>query len=325
MIIERKAIAAFGLAAMLCGGSAIAAEVTLKAVSAWPEKNTFSVNYEKFIEKVNAEGKGVIQIQYLGGGAKVMPPFEVGNAVRNGVVDIAHVAGGFYATLLPEADMLNVSNIPAQEWRKNGALSIVQSLWAQKMQVHYLARSIDQMPFHLYTRKPVPADKPDLTGFRMRAISTYREVLGSMGATMVTLPPNELYAALERGVVDGFAWPAIGLFDLGLQEHTKFRLDPGFYNVEAGILVNLAAWNKLTAAQKAVLDRAALYIEDLQNGNKAIIEADHKRQAEAGIKTIRFEGEVAKKYVQNAYDKLWQALIARNPDFAAKLRPLIER
>lgn len=110
-----------------------AQQISLKAVSAWPENNVFSEVFLKFIEKVNADGKGVIQIQFLGGGAKVMPPFEVGNAVRNGVIDIGHVASGFYANLLPEADMLTVSNIPASEWRKNGALQLIQQVWAQKM------------------------------------------------------------------------------------------------------------------------------------------------------------------------------------------------
>ena len=80
-----------------------AQEVTLKAVTSFAEKTQFSKNFERFIDKVNADGKGVVQINYIGG-PRAMPPFEVGNAVRTKVVDIANVTGAFYTNLMPEAD-----------------------------------------------------------------------------------------------------------------------------------------------------------------------------------------------------------------------------
>jgi hypothetical protein len=49
---------------------------------------------------VNAEGKGKIRIDYIGG-PKAMPPFEVGNALKSGVVDIANVTGAFYTNVFP--------------------------------------------------------------------------------------------------------------------------------------------------------------------------------------------------------------------------------
>ena len=79
--------------------------MTLKAVTSFAEKTQFSKNFERFIEKVNADGKGLVQINYIGG-PRAMPPFEVGNAVRTKVVDIANVTGAFYTNLMPEADAL---------------------------------------------------------------------------------------------------------------------------------------------------------------------------------------------------------------------------
>src|SRR5215472_12671969 len=83
--------------------SAYAQEVTLRAVTAFAEKTTYSRGFETFVERVNEAGKGVIRINYIGG-PKAMPPFEVGNALKNGVVEIANVTGAFYTNLLPEAD-----------------------------------------------------------------------------------------------------------------------------------------------------------------------------------------------------------------------------
>src|ERR1043165_526682 len=82
---------------------AYAQEVTLRAVTAFAEGTQFSRNFERFIEKVNTDGKGVLRINYIGG-PRAMPPFEVGNAVRTRVVDIANVPGAFYTNLMPEAD-----------------------------------------------------------------------------------------------------------------------------------------------------------------------------------------------------------------------------
>ena len=72
------------------------------------EKTQFSKNFERFIEKVNDDGKGLVQINYIGG-PRAMPPFEVGNAVRTKVVDIANVTGAFYTNLMPEADGFKLS------------------------------------------------------------------------------------------------------------------------------------------------------------------------------------------------------------------------
>ncbi len=112
--------------------SAVAQEVTLKAVSSFTEKTQFSRNFERFIEKVNADGKGVVQINYIGG-PRAMPPFEVGNAVRTKVVDIANVTGAFYTNLMPEADSFKLISKPTSEQRKDGTFAFINELHNQKL------------------------------------------------------------------------------------------------------------------------------------------------------------------------------------------------
>ena len=89
--------------------TAHAQETTLKAVSAFADGTTFTQNFERFVEQVNAQGKGVIQIDYLGGGGKVMNPFELGKSIQTGVVDIGNLPGAFYTNLVPEADAIKLS------------------------------------------------------------------------------------------------------------------------------------------------------------------------------------------------------------------------
>ena len=88
------------LAIILTASPAAAQEATLRAVSSFAEGTEFSRNFERFIEKVNTDGKGIIKINYIGG-PRAVPPFEVGNAVRTRVVDIANVTGRSTPTSCP--------------------------------------------------------------------------------------------------------------------------------------------------------------------------------------------------------------------------------
>lgn len=318
-----RTILASACLAIAASAPANAQEVTLRAVSAWPEGNFFSLNFEKFIKKVNEDGKGVIQIQYLGGGAKVMPPFEVGNAIKTGVVDLANVTGNFYTNLLPEADALSVSNIPVQEWDGNGAREYINQVWGQKLNALYLGRAIDQMPYHLFLKKSITS--ADLQGLRLRGIPIYRYFFEKLGGSVLTIAPGELYTALERGVVDGYGWPVSGLFDLSLQEHTKYRVEPGFYNTEVGVLINQDKWNTLNDQQKAVLTKAARWMEDLNLQNAKMWEEEKKRQAEAGIETLELTGADRETYLRTADESVWANINRLSPKHGPKLRELLVR
>jgi TRAP-type C4-dicarboxylate transport system substrate-binding protein len=299
--------------------TASAQEVTLKAVSSFTEKTQFSRNFERFIDKVNADGKGKVQINYIGG-PRAMPPFEVGNAVRTKVVDIANVTGAFYTNLMPEADALKLIGKPAAEQRKEGTFAFIEELHNQKLNAHYLARQFHNVPFHIYMNKKI--DKLDFTGLKIRVTPVYKDVVEAMGGTTVTTAPGEVYTALERGVVDGYGWPVTGIFDLGWEKVTKFRMEPAFYSVEVGVLVNLDVWKGLNDAQKKVLTDAATWLEGLDSENAALIKAERDRQTAAGIQPIEFSAADSKAFLAKANDVGWASVIKRSPENGAKLRKL---
>ena len=71
---SRPARALAGLAAalavttaLLVPASASAQEITLRAVSAFPENSIYVTRFVKWIEQVNKEGKGTLQINFIGG------------------------------------------------------------------------------------------------------------------------------------------------------------------------------------------------------------------------------------------------------------------
>ena len=308
------------LAALLLAISVNAAkaqEATLKGITSFAEKTFYSRGFEKFIEKVNADGKGVIQINYIGG-PKAMPPFEVGNALKNGVVDIANVTGAFYTNVMPEADAWKLTERPMAELRKNGGYDYMAKLYDQKMNAVLLARHIDDNPFHLYLTKPIT--KSDLTGLKLRITPVYREFFQALGATVVQTAPGEVYTALERGVVDGYGWPITGIFDLGWHEKTKFRVDPGFYSAEVSILINKGALAKLNDPQKKVIMDAAAWLEAQAADTAKENAADIAKQKAAGIEVIEFKGADGEAYRAKAYEAGWAGITKQSPEHGPKLK-----
>ena len=303
-------------------GAAAAQEVSLRLVSAFAENTTYVKNLEPMMKKLNAEGKGVLQINFIGG-PKAMPPFEIGNAVRTGVVDIGMTTGAFYTNIMPEADALKLTQMPGTELRKNGAVDLINKVWNEKANMQYLGRVIDFTPFHLYLTKKI--DKPDLTGLKIRITPVYRDFFQALGATVVQTAPGEVYTALERGVVDGYGWPINGIFDFNWQEKTKFRVDPGFYSAEVSLVMNLDKWKALSQTQKDFLMRHVIAHEAANDSWKKVNEEDIKRQAQAGIQTITFDPATAKQFYDRAYEVAWTNLIKASPQYGPQMRQLFSR
>ena len=204
------------------------------------------------------------------------------------------------------------------EIRKNGGFDYMARLYDQKLNAIFLARHIDNNPFHIYLNKPIT--KIDLTDLKLRITPVYRDFFQSLGATVVQTAPGEVYTALERGVVDGYGWPITGIFDLGWHEKTKFRVDPGFYSAEVSVLINKDAWNRLNTAQKKVITDAAAWIEAQAPETAKENETDIARQKAAGIQLIEFKGADAEAFRTKAYDAGWAGILRQSPEHGAKLR-----
>ncbi|NSY40893.1 TRAP transporter substrate-binding protein DctP [Leisingera sp. ANG59] len=317
MTIRTLAAAALLGATTLAAASAQAGEVTLKAVTAFATGTTFSRDFEAVVDWVNENGEGVVQIDLLGG-PEAVPPFELGNAVQAGIVDIANNTTAYYPNLLPAGDALHLAQNTIQDQRANGCYELIDQIHQDQMGVKYLARVGDHMNYHLYLTKPL--EGPDLTGLTIRTTPVYRAMFEKLGATLVRTAPGEVYTALERGAIDGYGWPSQGVLDLGWHEQTAYRVDPGFYQVDVNFLVNLDSWNGLSDEQRALLEQGAAWIEEQNAENIARNEAEAKAQADAGIKTITLEGENGKLWSSTAQAEGWGEVTKTDPQLAQKLQ-----
>ena len=311
---------AFALIAVTVGaGSTFAQETVLRAAVFVPTNTVFGEMFGRFVTHVNNEGKGLVQINLVGGPSAI-PSLEQGNAVRTGVLDMAAVPPSFYAGNMPEADSVILSPLSFKQQRTSGAWEALNKISNQKMNAWYLAAYGEGLPFHIWTTKPPPA--ANFQGWKLRTVPNYTPFFQALGAAPITMPPGEVKTALERGVVDGYGWPLIGIFDLGWGGDTKFRVDPGFYNVVVNVLVNQTKWKALRDDQRAFLTRMGDWLET-ENTRWAAekIASETKRQNDAGIKIVNLGPD----YLKLAYSSYWAELTKRAPESIGILRPLLER
>ena len=317
---KRSFLRLAGIAALALPLAAQAQEITLKAVNAFQEGTYFARNFERFVKKVNDEGKGLVQINYIGG-PKAIPTFEQGNALRSGVVDLANSTTSFTAGIIPEGLAFNYTNKTMAEMRKDGSLAYLNQLFLDKG-LYYFARTGEGIQYYIYSNKKI--ESADLTGLKLRIAPIYRDFFQKLGANVITIPPGEVYTALERGVVDGYGWPLLGIFDLGWHEKTKYRLEPGFYAIELGVMFSANTWKKLTPQQKEFLEKQAAWLESL-NTDMATKDApaEIKKQQDAGIQVVRLSPAEAQKLVKTANDAAWDAIVKASPQHGAKLREML--
>src|SRR6266702_1997643 len=199
----------------------------------------------------------------------------------------------------------------------------VNKNWAEKGNMRYLAKVVEFTPFHIYLNKKI--DKPDLTGLKIRITPVYREFFQSMNAQVMATAPGEVYTALERGVIDGYGWPIHALFDLNWQEKTRYRVDPGFYNAEVALIINLDKYKSLTPAQRDYLERKARAYEAQNDFWKSYNQQEAKRQAEAGIQVITFDGATNKAFVEKAKEVGWANAIKASPQYGPQLQKVLAK
>lgn len=305
------------LALTIWAGTAVAQEVKMRVAMFVPPATAFGEPCKKWVDHVNEVGKGQVSVTLLDMGA--VPPFELGNAVSSGVLDIACVPPAYYKGKMIEGEATIFSNLSFLEHRSNGAWAAMNKLHNEKVNAQYLAAYGDGIRFHLWLTKPA-ATPADLKGRKVRSTPNFQAFFTDTGLVTVTTPPGEVYTALERGTVEGYGWPLWGIHDLSWDKFTKYRVDPGFYNVAVNVLVNLPKYRSLTPAQKKIMDDSGVWLEtEFPKWRDGRTVEEAKKQTATGIQAINF-GAAWEKQANNAY---FSELEKASPDNMRMLRKLM--
>ena len=313
-----KRIGAALVAACLLLASTAFAQERISAVHAFPATWIYSKSFLEFVKKANEAGKGVFEIQ-VRGGPEAIGMFEQPNAVRDGIVDMVNTPCAFYAGSVPECDAVSASTLDGPSVRKGGGWDLLNQIHQKRFNVWYLGWVDSDIRFHIWSTKQPKLDAQgnlDVKGFKVRGNPIYNAFFTNhLGAQILNMPSTEMYTALERGTIDISGWTAIGLMDANWDRFLKYRVDPGFFSTDVGIIVNLKKWNSLSAKARDILTRVA--IEHEQSSLKAMQELRVVEFAELdkrGMKAVAMPPEAGKRFIEAAR----QASFARMKERMAK-------
>ena len=307
-------------------GLAKAETLTLKAVTGWPktssENKSFFIFTELVEQMVAKKYPDEMKINYVGGPEAVKSTDQV-QACQRGMVDMVYTTNAYYLSVLPEVDAYKLSEFTPMEERAKGAWAYMNDLH-EKKGLYLLGRLGLGEKFYLYLKKPIQS--ADLKGLNIRVSPMYLQIIKGLGGNPVVIPPTEVYAALERNVVDGFCWPAVGIRDWGWQKQVKYIIEPGFYQVPNPLVMNLNTWNKLPKKFRDLLAEAAVEAE-----KRAIAHFDELAKQERpillkeGIQVIDLPPAEKEKFLKVAYDEGWKDVLEKNPVAGAKLKELLTK
>jgi len=295
--------------------------IKLKMVTFLPKGDSNMTAWMKFIEDVNKKAKGELEIVYVGG-PEAIPGFKQFEALRNGVVDMIYGCESYYGRQVTGAAYTHLGRLDPIKERENGYYDLRVDLF-KKHNMYYLGRPEFGVWFNIFTNKAVKRPQ-ELKGQKIRVSATYEPFVKRLGAVPVTMPGSDIYTALERGTIDGYAWSILGNVQSGWVDVCKYILEPRIYQMNIEALINLKTWQKLPKhLQKLLTDCMIKNENEYSKIMAGIAEKEYKEMQKRGVKVIKFSPEDTKWYVDLAYEAGWDEIIKQNPELGPKLKKLL--
>lgn len=255
----------------------------------------------------------------------LVPPLQVLDAVSAGTVEAGQVSGGFYfgknPALMFESGLPFGMNARQQNaWLyEAGGLKEVQKVFAG-FNCHSVPCGNFGTQMGGWFRKEINSLK-DLSGLKMRIGGFGGQVISRLGVVPQMIPGGDLYAALEKGVVDAAEF--VGPYDdekLGLAKVTQYYYSPGWWeggSAQVSAIANQKAWAALPKDYQAAFEVAAfesnmrmLAIYDSKNPDAI------QRILSSGVKLRWFPKEI----LDVAYDttiSMLEEISSKDADFKA--------
>lgn len=261
-------------------------EMTIRLQSTFDEANTPStMGFKPFQDAVARHSDGAMEVEWTGG-PEAINPFEIGQSIGTGAFDVAMTSAAYYSDVVPESMVFIFSERTPAEERELGALERISEIHEEAIGGVVLGRAAYGHKYSFFSQDPIESTA-DFEGRRFRSTAGYQPVTDPLGVEAVVMPPGDLYTALERGVVEGYAWPNLGSTDFGFEELVNYQILPEFYTGDVIFIVDLDFWEDLSPAEQDVLIQAA---QDVEEATPALYEdaiaEEREAMEEAGVEQI---------------------------------------
>jgi TRAP-type C4-dicarboxylate transport system substrate-binding protein len=165
----------------------------------------------------------------------------------------------------------------------------------------------------------------DAKGMKVRGGSREMDMmLKTAGASVITLPSNEIYAAMQTGAMDAAMTSSTSFISFKLEEIAKF-LTSGrqrtYWFMFEPLLISKEVFGKLPKAQQDVVMAVGAELETFaRDAAKADDKAAADLYAKAGAKVVDMDEPTLKKWQAIARDTAWKDFGEKNESCAALLK-----
>lgn len=174
------------------------------------------------------------------------------------------------------------------------------------------------------TTRNLPVYKPeDLKGVKVRCMDMpiSKDCIAALGASSTPIAYNELYMALQTGVIDGQENPIANIYDMKFYEVQDYLIFTNHNTHMGSVHISELTWQKISEKDREIMlnafDRGTQLIYELIDE----LDAKHIEEMKAkGMKTIEPDIMAFKKYAQeyiwDRYGDTWGEYILKiNPDY----------
>ena len=289
---------------------------------------------KEFVEDVQTMSNGDIQIEMFYS-SSVVKSVETFDAAVNGILD-CDMTGGAYQTGKNPAfqfagDLMGGYANPYQQmaWLLHADGKAAVNKLYNKYKMEFVGWWIPG-PESLASTKPI-RNAADFKNWKFRSppgLAT--KVFAELGASPIVMDFNEIFTALETGIIDGADAAnltnnvGLGLYDIA--KHTNY---PGFHSMPADHLAcNKKVWDKLPANQQRIMTVA---MEALALRNATANEVANAQTAKdlkaKGVslyewspeELAKFRGAVKKGWTEFATTPEAKELLKAHVDFLTKM------
>lgn len=313
-MIRFAAIIVFAVA--LTAGSAVAKEkkILLKMPLALPSSlPILGEGAVYFQDMVNAMDETIKVKLYEPG--KLMPAFEIHDAVSTGKVNAGYSISGYIQGKVPAASLFAAlpfgptAEVFASWFREGNGGKLYQEMYEKN---GYDIKVFPVAPYAAETagwfRKPIESAE-DFKGLKIRFFGLGGKAMAKLGASVALLPGAEIFPALEKGALDAteFSMPIVDK-KLGFYKIAKYNYFPGWHQPSSTfeLLINKKTWDSMSPRQQKVIQAAVeatsfhILTKSVAVQGKVMIENEKN-----GVHNMTFKPEVL-----SAIEKAWNEVAA---------------
>jgi len=275
-------------------------------------------------ETVEVMSGGTLRMKVYEPG-KLVPAFEILDAVSAGKINSGYTTAGYWAGKIPAAPLFSAVPFGPEAgeymaWMFYGdGLALYQRMYDEAgYNVKVLPCAVIAPETSGWFAQEINSPE-DLKGLKMRFFGLGGKVMQKLGVATSLLPGGEIFPALEKGAIDAteFSMPAIDQ-RLGFHKVVKYNYFPGWHQQATvfELLINKDVWNDASEQHQAILTQAckASLADSFAEGEASQFAALKKNVEENGVQIRQWSPEMLEVF-KSTWDEVAAEESANDPFF----------